>query len=95
MAPPGVTAWPYTHRTRALPIGTDESAHIPESLKGLTTDLTLLGRIVVVYCRLLQDDQDWQDELLHDFFRSLAADLEQLQSLRRTKIPHSEDEKPK
>ena len=57
--------------------------------------LTLLGRIVVVYCRLLQDDQERQDELLHDFIRSLAADLEQLQSLRRSRIPHSEDEKPK
>lgn len=64
-----------------------ESAHVSKSKKGLLTDLTLLGRILAMYCRLLADDTAQQDELLRDFARSLTADLERLEAQRTSGKP--------
>ena len=43
-----------------------------------------------MYYRLLAADPERQDELLHDFVRSLTADLDRLEALRRTRPPHTE-----
>ena len=90
MASSGIAAWPYPYRTRTLSAGSHESAHVSKSKKGLLTDLTLLGRILAVYCRLLADNTAQQDELLRDFARSLTADLERLEAQRASGKPRAQ-----
>ncbi|WP_262896990.1 hypothetical protein [Bacteroides mediterraneensis] len=43
-----------------------------------------MGRILTVYHRILLDNREKQDELLRDFVRALAADLDRLHAHRRT-----------
>jgi len=46
-----------------------------------------------VYHRLLAADPQKQDELLRDFFRSLATDLERIKSSQGIQTPHTKNTK--